>query len=187
MPESDIGGKNTGAVPRLRIGVSSCLLGEKVRYDGRDKRHSGILNFVGPKVDWVPVCPEVEMGLGVPREPVKLAGEPSCPRLLGEESGKDLTDEMTKFSSRRLDELRRMDLDGFILKKNSPSCGTADVPVYKDSLFTELAGRSSGMFARYLMRAFPGLPVVDEDAVADEAGAGHFLERVRRFKQRKGY
>src|SRR5512140_1734220 len=122
------------APARIRIGVSSCLLGKKVRYDGQHKRDDFLTEVLDPFVEWVPVCPELELGLGVPREPIRLvgpaAGADAAPRLVAERSGQDHTAAMQAYAERRVAELARADLDGYVTKKGSPSCGMERVRVH---------------------------------------------------------
>src|SRR5512140_1748762 len=110
------------APARIRIGVSSCLLGKKVRYDGQHKRDPFLTETLDPFVEWVPVCPELELGLGVPREPIRLVGRPEAPRV-AERSGTDHTAAMRAFAEARVATLAAEDLAGWITKKDSPSCG----------------------------------------------------------------
>ena len=155
---------------RPRIGVSACLLGERVRYDGRDKRDAWLVDVLGPRVEWVPVCPEVEAGLGTPREPMNL-GRDATGRivLMTDRVRDDLTAMMIGFSGRRVDELAAADLDGYVLKAGSPSCGL-DVPVQGD--------RDRGLFAAALTTAIPELPVADERELAEPASRERFVARV---------
>lgn len=155
---------------RPRIGVSACLLGERVRYDGRDKRDAWLVDVLGPKVDWVPVCPEVEAGLGTPREPMNL-GRDAAGRLvlISDRVRDDLTRTMIAYSARRVDELAAANLDGYVLKAGSPSCGL-DVPVQSE--------RGMGLFASALMTRLVGLPIADERELADPAARERFVDRV---------
>lgn len=139
-----------------------------MRYDGGDKRDDGLIGALGPFVVWVPVCPEVEAGMTVPREPVQLVGAP--PRMLGVESGRDWTEVMTAWAAERLEGLG--DLQGYVFKARSPSCGLAVAVQGEDA-----PGR--GLFAAALTAAHPGLPVVCEDDLADEEARQRFLERLR--------
>jgi len=107
----------------LRIGISQCLLGDHVRYDGGHKRDSVVTEVLASFVEWVPVCPEAEAGLGIPREAMRLTGNPTSPTLLTLHSKVDMTTTLTTFSQHRVQELRQWDLDGYIFKNNSPSCG----------------------------------------------------------------
>ena len=116
-----------------RLAVSSCLLGENVRYDGTHKRDPFLVDTLGDLVEWVPVCPEVECGLPVPRDAMRLTGDPASPRLVTEETGVDHTDQMTAWIAQRLAELEQGNLDGFIFKSRSPSCGMRRVDVWDES------------------------------------------------------
>ena len=108
-------------ITHLRLGISRCLLGEAVRFDGGHKRDSFLTDLLGRYVEWVPVCPEVEAGLGTPREAMRLIGDPANPRLVTIKSGKDHTQALNEMSANRLRELDRLDLSGFVFKKDSPS------------------------------------------------------------------
>jgi uncharacterized protein YbbK (DUF523 family) len=157
-----------------RVGVSACLLGEAVRWDGAHKRDAFLVDVLGPSVDWITVCPEVELGLGVPRPPIRLEGDPSAPRLVVPATGMDLTARMSEFAAARLEELAHLDLDGYVLKAGSPSCGPASVPVHgsTDAL-------AAGVFAAALSKRFPDLAVADEAALADPLSRERFVARVR--------
>ena len=171
-------------LPLPRVGISSCLLGENVRHDGGHRRAAGLLADLGGAVEWVAVCPELEVGMGVPRETVELvaAGPGGAPRMLGTESGRDWTEAMESFAARRLDELERLGISGYVLKSRSPSCGLL-VPVRLASGETAL-GRE-GLFAAALRRRFPGLPVAEEDALAEGAARGRFLAEVLAYRGRR--
>src|SRR5579862_5742293 len=134
--------------PRPRVGVSACLLGEKVRYDGGHKRDAFVTETLSRFVTFVPVCPEVELGLGTPREPIRLERRPGGVRLVGARSRTDHTDTMRRFADARLDALDREDLAGYLFKKNSPSCGIERVPVIGPGGATSKDGR--GLFAARL-------------------------------------
>jgi uncharacterized protein YbgA (DUF1722 family)/uncharacterized protein YbbK (DUF523 family) len=160
-----------------RIGVSSCLLGTKVRYDGQHKRDAFLADVLSPFVEWVPVCPELELGLGVPREPIRLVGLPSAPRLVAERTGKDHTDPMRVFAEGRVAQLEELDLSGFVLKKASPSCGMERVPVH--SLRRGAPRRlGRGAFAAVLMERMPLLPVEEEGRLHDPTLRESFVERI---------
>ncbi len=118
------------AMAPLRLGISACLLGHEVRYDGGHKRAPFLAETLGGFVEWVPVCPEVELGLGVPREPIRLEGDPAAPRLVAANSRRDLTRAMTRLARARAAELARLDLVGYVFKKDSPSCGMERVRVH---------------------------------------------------------
>ncbi|HEX9049683.1 MAG TPA: DUF523 and DUF1722 domain-containing protein [Anaeromyxobacter sp.] len=162
---------------RLRLGVSSCLLGRKVRYDGQHKRNAFLVEVLGASVEWVPVCPELELGLGVPREPIRLVGAAAAPRLLAERSGTDHTDAMLRFARARVRELEALGLDGWVTKKDSPSCGMERVRVHR------AAGGPPrrdgvGLFVRVLMDRMPLLPVEEEGRLEDPALRESFVERI---------
>lgn len=161
----------------LRIGISSCLLGDEVRYDGGHKRDASLIDSLGPLVEWVRVCPEVEVGMGVPREPVHLVRAADGVRMIAVNTNTDYTDRMRAWAARRVAALAAMDLDGYVLKKDSPSCGMEGVKLYDPE-----QGASSrdgvGLFAAALMAACPDLPVEDEGRLADPAIRARFLERV---------
>jgi len=163
---------------RTRIGVSACLLGEAVRYDGGGKLDLVVCDELGACFDLVPVCPEAELGLGVPREPISLSGDPARPRLTGQKSGTDLTARMEAWCAARVAQLAADGISGFVLKARSPSCGVRDVPVATDA--GEVLG--SGLFALALARALPALPVVSDKALHDPAGPAHFKETVLRYR-----
>ena len=166
---------------RIRIGVSSCLLGAAVRYDGQHKRNDFLVDELGPLVEWVPVCPEVEVGMGVPRESVRLIAdrERSGPRMVGVRSGVDWTVRMRRFAAARVEALAGEELCGFVLKSKSPSCGMERVKVYAaGAARTPLPEKSAGLFAAELARAFPNLPLEEEGRLEDARLRENFIERV---------
>lgn len=154
---------------KVRVGVSSCLLGQPVRYNGGHKRNQTVIDLLGDRFEPVPVCPEVEMGMGVPREPVQLAANNE--RVVGVESGKDWTQTMTGFSSEKLEELTG--LCGFIFKCRSPSCAVRDAPACN-----ETGEKTSGLFARAFMQHFPHIPVIDEEQLQDKFLRENFIACV---------
>lgn len=158
---------------RPRVGVSRCLLGDTVRYDGGHKYEPSVIDTLGADVEWVPVCPELEVGMGVPREPVHLSArdDGSGVRLLGVESRIDWTERMHQWARQRLDALAALKLAGFVLKSRSPSCGLRDVPVHGAPV-----GR--GLFAELLVEAMPDLPVEDEEMLRDPEVRRRFLQRL---------
>ena len=133
-------GKGGGAVKEpgkeipLRVGISTCLLGENVRFDGGHKRDRFFAEMLGKHFEWVPVCPEVEVGMGIPREAVRLVGAAEDPRMVGVKSGTDWTRAMREWSERRLRDLADLRLSGYIFKANSPSCGMMRVRVYREEM-----------------------------------------------------
>jgi len=162
----------------IRIGVSSCLLGEEVRFDGGHKRDPFLVGTFGPFVEWVPVCPEVEVGMGTPREPIRLVRAPgSGVRLVGTRSGDDWTDRMTRFARARVDALASLDLSGYVLKKDSPSCGMERVKIHPDGPgMSERNG--TGLYAAALRTRFPSLPVEEEGRLSDPRLRENFVQRV---------
>src|SRR5262245_45191823 len=169
---------------RVRIGISACLLGEEVRYDGGHKRASFLIDKLGPRVEWVPVCPEVEMGMGTPREPIQLVrveGSRAL-RLITTHTGIDHTDAMNAWAEQRLDELARAALSGYILKKDSPSCGMDAVKTFGANGAMERSGR--GLFASALLARFPSLPVEEEGRLADQKVLEEFIGRVFAYEDR---
>ena len=169
----------------IRIGISSCLLGQEVRFDGGHKRDAFLVDLFGRYVEWVPVCPELEMGLGVPREPIHLvaAGQGGGVRLVGVKSGADHTVAMRKYAHRRLDKLDALDLCGYILKKDSPSCGLMRVKVWNRKGMPTRNGQ--GLFAAALVARFPRLPVEEEGRLSDPRLRENFIERVFAYARLK--
>lgn len=160
----------------IRVGVSACLLGEPVRYDGGHKRDAYVVETLGRFFEFVPVCPEVECGLPVPREPMRLVGDPAAPRLVTIKTGLDLTDKMRAFAARRVEELAKENLCGYIFKSKSPSSGYARVKVYNDQGVPVPKG--VGLFARAFMDRFPLIPAEDEGRLHDEKLRENFIERI---------
>ena len=165
----------------IRVGISSCLLGEEVRYDGGHQKDAYITGVLARYFTWVPVCPELEVGMGVPREPIRLVGDAAAPRLLGVTSGTDHTERMNEFARRRVDELRRRELSGYILKRASPSCGLERVKVYAGE--GPAARTGTGLFARALTDALPLLPVEEEGRLNDVHLRDNFITRVFAYRR----
>lgn len=160
----------------ILIGVSSCLLGEKVRYDGGHKQHHYLTDILSDYSQFVSVCPEVECGLPTPREAMHLVGNPATPQLITIKSGNDLTHQMQSWCNKRVAELAPLQLRGFIFKKNSPSSGLFRVKVYQPKGPPLANGR--GLFAQTITTAFPLLPVEEEGRLADARLRENFIERV---------
>lgn len=160
----------------IRLGISACLLGEPVRYDGGHKRDRFITDTLGQYVEFVPVCPETECGLGVPRESMRLEGDPASPRLMTSRTRVDHTDRMVAWAARRLKELEKEDLCGFIFKSDSPSSGMERVRVYSDKGMPQRKG--IGIFARMFMERFPLLPVEEEGRLHDPKLRENFIESI---------
>ena len=161
--------------PRPRVGVSACLLGDRVRYNGGHKRHDWLVETLGRAVDWAAVCPEVEIGLGTPRETIELVRAADGRVLLQtSHTAVDLTERMHRYAVARADALALLGLSGYVLKADSPSCGPAGVPVRGGA-----AGR--GVFAEALMARLPDLPLADERDLDDPVRREAFVARVRAY------
>lgn len=162
---------------RLRLGVSSCLLGEGVRPNGAHKRDHWIADRIGPMVEWIAVCPEVEAGLGVPRERIQLeaAGGDGI-AVRGLDSRRDYTEQILRWARARIDQLDLDNLDGYLLKSRSPSCGVEGVPVFEDEVEV---GRARGRFAQALLDRDPALPICNEVDLQVPELRRHFLERTQ--------
>lgn len=165
---------------KIRLGVSACLLGQNVRYDGGHQLNRYLRDTLGLFVEYVPVCPEVEMGLTIPRETLRLVGEPAAPRLVFSKSGKDVTGQMTSWAQKRLDELEGEGLCGFIFKSRSPSSGMARVKLYDRNGVPSKNG--VGLFASLLMERFPLLPVEEDGRLNDPRLRENFLEAIFTFR-----
>ncbi|RJQ67032.1 MAG: DUF1722 domain-containing protein [Desulfobacteraceae bacterium] len=162
----------------IKVGISTCLLGESVRYDGGHKLDPFLRDTLGRYVAFVPVCPEVECGLPTPRESMHLVGNASDPRLVTTRTGIDHTARMKKWAARRLDDLAGEDLCGFVFKRNSPSSGMERVNIYNDAGRPEPARKGSGLFAKAFMERFPLIPVEDEGRLHDPKLRENFIERM---------
>jgi uncharacterized protein YbbK (DUF523 family)/uncharacterized protein YbgA (DUF1722 family) len=156
-----------------RIGVSACLLGDRVRYDGQDKRQPWAVDGLAERVEWVRVCPEVELGLGVPREPVRLEAGASGISLMTTKTRRDLSGAMRNWAAARLEALAAQGIDAYVLKARSPSCGLGTTPVVGSEQTRD------GLFAEALRQRFPVLPVVDEEMLADAVGRSRFLRLAK--------
>jgi uncharacterized protein YbgA (DUF1722 family)/uncharacterized protein YbbK (DUF523 family) len=161
---------------KIKLGISSCLLGEKVRYDGGHKLDHFLTDTLGAYVDWVPVCPEVESGLSVPREAMHLVGDPGAPRLVTIRSGVDHTVRMNRWANKKVTSLAVLDLCGFVFKSRSPSSGLRGVKIYSPEGMP--VGTGSGLFAKAFQDRFPLLPVEDEGRLHDPALREIFIERI---------
>jgi uncharacterized protein YbgA (DUF1722 family)/uncharacterized protein YbbK (DUF523 family) len=169
---------------KIRLGISSCLLGRPVRFDGGHKHDRFLTDTLGAWVDYVPVCPEIEAGFGVPRESMRLEGDPAAPRLVTRQTRRDVTGAMLGWAARRVEKLAKEDLDGFIFKSDSPSSGMERVRVYGDKGMPVKTG--VGLFARAFMERFPLLPVEEEGRLHDPALRENFIEAIftlRRWRE----
>jgi uncharacterized protein YbgA (DUF1722 family)/uncharacterized protein YbbK (DUF523 family) len=166
---------------KIRLGISACLLGENVRYDGGHKLDRFLTETLGQYVDYVPVCPEVECGLPVPRESMHLEGDTEAPRLVTSRTKQDMTERMVQWAQRRVGELEKESLMGFIFKSDSPSSGMERVRVYSEKGMPVKKG--VGVFARAFMDHFPLLPVEEEGRLHDPRLRESFIERIFAFKR----
>jgi uncharacterized protein YbgA (DUF1722 family)/uncharacterized protein YbbK (DUF523 family) len=166
---------------KIKLGISTCLLGENVRYDGGHKLDRFLTETLGQYVNYVPVCPEVECGLPIPRESMHLEGDPDSPRLVTSRTKEDMTDRMVRWAKKRVVDLERVDLCGFIFKSNSPSSGMERVRVYDRKGVP--AKKGVGIFARIFMDFFPLLPVEDEGRLNDPDIRENFIERIFALKR----
>jgi uncharacterized protein YbgA (DUF1722 family)/uncharacterized protein YbbK (DUF523 family) len=166
---------------RIRIGISTCLLGENVRYDGGHKLDRFVVDTLGQYVEYVPVCPEVECGFGIPRESFRLVGDPDSPRFVTVRTKVDHTERMAAWAGRRVVELQKENLCGFIFKSNSPSSGMERVKVYGRKGMPVKKG--VGMFARAFMEHFPLIPVEEDGRLHDPKLRENFIERIFTMKR----
>jgi uncharacterized protein YbgA (DUF1722 family)/uncharacterized protein YbbK (DUF523 family) len=160
---------------KILIGISSCLLGEEVRYDGGHKRNIYITGTLSEYFDFKPICPEMAIGLGVPRPTIRLVDKGTGIRVVGvKDESLDVTDKLQNFSENAIAKLPS--ISGYILKKDSPSCGMERVRVYNANEMPEKRGR--GIFADTLINSMPNLPVEEEGRLMDPVLRENFLERV---------
>jgi uncharacterized protein YbgA (DUF1722 family)/uncharacterized protein YbbK (DUF523 family) len=191
VPGASIGPEPSGAPPAshivgrddapIRIGISTCLLGKPVRWDGGHKRDAFLTDQLGPFVEWVPVCPEVEIGMGVPRETIRLAAREGELRLVAERSGTDWTERMRVWSRRRIRQLEDLELCGYVLKKDSPTCGMERVRVWNARGMAEKRGR--GLFAESLLEGCASLPIEEEGRLCDPRLRENWIERVFAYRR----
>jgi len=166
---------------KIRLGISTCLLGENVRYDGGHKLDRFLTDTLGQFVEYVPVCPEVECGLGIPREAMRLVGNPDHPRLVTRKTNIDQTEHMLTWAEKRVIELEKENLCGFIFKSASPSSGMERIKVYNDKGMAEKQG--VGIYAKVFMEHFPRLPVEEEGRLHDIKLRENFIERIFTLKR----
>lgn len=169
-----------GDIPEtpVRLGISTCLLGERVRYDGGHKLDPFLRDTLGRFVEFIPVCPEMECGLPVPREAMHLVGDSTDQRLVTIRTGHDITPRMVRWGQGRLGELERLGLDGYIFKSKSPSSGMERIRVYYDTAGHPIRSDGVGIWAHMVMERFPLMPAEDEGRLHDPGLREHFIERV---------
>jgi uncharacterized protein YbbK (DUF523 family) len=166
---------------KITLGVSSCLLGEKTRYDGAHTRDHFITGVLGKWVGFVSVCPEVECGFGVPREPLRLVGDPESPCLISVHTRQDYTPLMLLWARKRVVTLKKEDIGGFIFKSKSPSCGIERVKVYDKNGVAINKGR--GLFARVFREHFPLVPIADEKGIHNPKNFKNFIDKIFIFRR----
>jgi uncharacterized protein YbgA (DUF1722 family)/uncharacterized protein YbbK (DUF523 family) len=183
MTDKQAGTKTTGDwsqwhhpdVP-LRLGVSSCLLGNEVRYNGGHSRNKFVVEDLGRWFDWEPVCPEVDIGMGTPRPTIRLETGAGGVHLVAPSTGEDFTRRMSVYAGKRVRALKKLDLDGYVVKSRSPSCGMERIRVYGDANVKRRDG--VGRFTEVLMELWPTLPVEEEGRLNDAKIRENFIERV---------
>lgn len=163
----------------IRIGVSACLLGEAVRFDGKSKPCAAVRELLATRAELVGICPEVEVGMPVPREPVDLFGDPARPRMIGARTGEDWTRRMDVWARERVGSLLAQGIAGAVLKARSPSCGIGDAAVHREAGGISVPG--DGLFALALRRAAPRMPVARDEDLVSETEVEDFLERARSY------
>jgi len=170
--------------PPIKVGVSACLLGERVRYDGDHKHDRYITETLGKLFTFVAVCPEVESGMSTPREAMRLEGDPAAPRLMTHRTRIDKTEQMLAYCKKKVRMLEKEGVYGFIFKENSPSSGLYQVKVYNEmtGIFTK---SGSGLFASAVARYFPQLPLEEDGRLNDPAIREDFIERVFSYRHWK--
>lgn len=166
---------------KIKLGISACLLGEKVRYDAQHKRDAFLVDTLGKFVEYVPVCPEVECGLSTPREAMRLVGSPNAPKLLTQKTKQDITTQMQQWAETKIKILKKENLCGFVFKSRSPSSGMRRVKVYNEK--GGIVGQSSGIFANMFMKECPLIPAEDEGRLHDPVLRENFIEQIFTLKR----
>lgn len=175
--------EQTNGEIKVKIGIAKCLLGDKVRYDGGHKLDRYLRDVLGQYVDWVPVCPEVECGMGIPREAVRLAGNLDTPRLIGRKSGEDWTDRMQVWGRNKIEFLEKEDLCGYIFKHGSPSNAMGRMKVFQDN--GKIFYNGVGIWSRMVMDYFKQLPCEDDGRLHDNGIKENFITRIFTLKRWK--
>jgi len=175
--------KNANLDKRIKIGISSCLLGNEVRYDGGHSRSDCIIDNMGDSFEYIAFCPEVAIGMSIPRQPINLVSIDGVIRVRGvSDSNQDVTDDLTNYAVSITDQLNMM--CGYIFKSRSPSCGLVDVNVY-DEHTSQIIDTSAGQFAKIIRQQQPYFPVEDEVRLADKELREDFIHRVMVYAQKK--
>ena len=165
---------------KIKIAVSSCLLGEAVRYDGTDKHIEYITQQLETEYNLISICPEMAVGMGVPRPPIHLVNDGNGIQVVGVENpDKNMTLPLTDYGKKVTEE--HSDICGYILKKNSPSCGIKNVKVLNTNGEYERTGQ--GVYVRSILNHFPTLPIIDEEDLASEIKTNLFLNEVLKYSE----
>jgi uncharacterized protein YbgA (DUF1722 family)/uncharacterized protein YbbK (DUF523 family) len=175
----------SSGLSKIRLGISSCLLGNAVRYDGGHKLDHYFAETLGNYIDWIPVCPEVECGLPVPREPMHVVGEPEDPRLVTVQTRVDHTSRVKIWAKTRFAELEHEELCGFVFKSRSPSCGMRGIRIHTKSGRPSATG--SGIFADAFVKRFPLMPVENNERFHDPLVRLNFIERIFTYRRWQDY
>jgi len=172
----------------IHVGISSCLLGEEVRFDGGHKRDSFLVDVLGRYVEWAPTCPEIEVGMGVPRPPIQLF-QAALPvdklRLIESKGGIDHSAKMQRFSKKKIPELQALELCGYVLKEGSPSCGLRRVKIHRENGPPLRSG--TGLFAQALSKAYPDLPIEEEGRLCNPQIRSNFIERLFAYQRLQAF
>ncbi len=162
--------------------MSRCLLGDRVRYDGNIKEYPQLIAFIRQYFDVIAVCPEVEIGLGVPRPPIQLGGSIKKIKMYGRDDASiDVTTQMQKYCQQRPAQLNS--IHGYIFKSKSPSCGIKNIPVFNNN--NEVSGLTAGVFVNAILQHYPKLPITDELGLTEHNQYKSFLHQVKRYQQEK--
>jgi len=160
----------------ITIGVSKCLIGEKVRYDGNHARNSFVADTLNKWVEFTPVCPEADLGMGIPRPTIRLEKQKNDIKLICPSTNKDYSKQMNNYGLKKVKEFKKNELDGYIFKRSSPSCGINKLKVFRDDGSIERTG--IGFFAKNILEQFPNLPIEDEGRLSDPQLRENFIERI---------
>jgi len=170
---------------KLKIGISSCLLGKNVRYNGENKLDRFIVKILGHYFSYIPICPEVECGLGIPRLPMRLEGNPKRPKLVITSTNIDITKKMLSWSKEKVHKLEKEHLDGFIFKSRSPSCGILDLTVYRKKKSPPKKGQ--GLFVKMFKDHFPLIPIEEGERLHDPELLKSFFARILIYKYLRNF
>jgi uncharacterized protein YbgA (DUF1722 family)/uncharacterized protein YbbK (DUF523 family) len=162
---------------KIKIGISTCLLGERVRFDGGHKHDKYITTSLGQFFEWIAICPEVELGLGTPRPTLRFEMVGQQPRLMQPQTSLDITDAMAKYAEKKVTKLQKQEIYGYILKSRSPSCGLERIKVYRGHAIRPFTN-GVGLYAQHLIKALPNLPIEDDGRLSDPVLRENWISRV---------